>query len=239
MNETYGSEAMAVRRDDRVVYGRDSAFSYTCRACCRCCHDKVIRLNPYEVARLAMNRGMTTTEFLSGYTESNGTSLRRGEEGACVFLTPQGCAVHPDRPLVCRLYPLGRRVTAEGEERFHELIPHPRTEGEYGTSGTVDAFLSRQGAQPFIEAVDRYIELIRRMAAALIAKAGGDGGSQGEVRDAVREAASGDGKEIPDWLDMDQVVNRYCEQNGLTAPTEVVQKMTLHIQAIEAWLEAV
>lgn len=156
-----------------------------------------------------------------------------------MFLAPQGCAVHADRPLVCRLYPLGRRVTAEGAERFHELIPHPQTEGEYGTSGTVDAFLSRQGAHPFIEAVDRYIELVARMAAALVAKTGGAGGSQREVGDVMSQLASSDGKDIPDWLDMDLVVGRYCEQNGLIGPTQVEQKLALHIQAIVAWMEAV
>lgn len=185
-----------------------------------------------------MNRGITTTEFLSHYTESNGTTLRRVEEGACVFLGSDGCGVHEDRPLVCRLYPLGRQVTAEGQERFHELAPHPQTEGEYDTNGTVDAFLSRQGVQPFIEAVDRYIELVARMAAALVAKAGGDGGAQDEVCEAARELTSGDGKDIPGWLDMDQVVGRYCEQNGLAAPTQLEQKLTLHIKAIEAWLAA-
>lgn len=227
-----------VVRPVNPMYRRDSAFSYTCHACSRCCHDKAIQVNPYEVARLAQNRELSTTELRSRYTEANGTILKRTAAGACVFLTQQGCGVHPDRPLVCRLYPLGRRVTAEGEERFHELAPHPQTEGEYGTSGTVDAFLSRQGVQPFIEAVDRYIELVARMAAALVAKAGGDGGAQDEVRDAARELASGDGKDIPDWLDMDQVVGRYCEQNGLAAPTQLEQKLTLHIKAIEAWLAA-
>jgi len=227
-----------VARPMNLVYRHDSAFSYICHGCSRCCHDRAIQVNPYEVARLAKNRGLSTTEFRARHTDANGTILKRTAEGACVFLAHQGCGVHEDRPLVCRLYPLGRRVTAGGGETFHELTPHPQTEGEYGTSGTVDAFLSRQGAQPFIEAVDRYVELVGSMAAALVAKTGGDGRSQGEVCDVVRELASGDGQDIPDWLDMDQVVGRYCEQNGLTAPTQLEQKLTLHIKAIEAWLAA-
>jgi hypothetical protein len=99
----------APTRSTEIRYQRDSAFSYTCHACSRCCHDKIIHLNPYEVARLAENRGVSTTEFLARYTENNGTALRRVEDGACVFLTPQGCGVHPDQPLVCRLYPLERQ----------------------------------------------------------------------------------------------------------------------------------
>lgn len=225
-----------VRSEERS-YRRDSAFSYVCHACSRCCHDKVIRLNPYEVGRLARNRGISTTEFLSRYTESNGTALRRVEQGACVFLTGRGCGVHPDRPLVCRLYPLGRRLTAEGEETFHELAPHPQAEGEYGTSGTVGEFLARQGAQPFIDAVDRYVDVVGRMAAALNARTGADRRLRGEVLDAVEEAARGGAKDAPDWLDMDQAVGRYCAERGLTMPTELEDRMTMHIQAIEARLQ--
>jgi Fe-S-cluster containining protein len=101
-----------------VTYGRDSPFSYDCHACRRCCHDKVIRLNPYEVARLAQNRGISTTVFLAQYTGAQGTVLKQVDHGACVFLTPEGCGVHADRPLVCRLYPLGRHVTSERGEDF-------------------------------------------------------------------------------------------------------------------------
>jgi Fe-S-cluster containining protein len=119
---------LPVVRPQETRYTRDSAFSYTCHACSRCCHDKIIQLNPYEVARLAQNRGMSTTDFLARYTERNGTALRRVEEGACVFLTAQGCGVHADRPLVCRLYPLGRKVTPEGEESFREVTPHCRVQ---------------------------------------------------------------------------------------------------------------
>ena len=31
------------------------------------------------------------------------TVLKQTESGACVFLGAEGCMVHPDRPLVCRL----------------------------------------------------------------------------------------------------------------------------------------
>jgi Fe-S-cluster containining protein len=219
-----------------VTYRRDSAFSYTCHACCRCCHDKIIQLNPYEVARLAENRGLSTTEFLVRYTEQNGTALRRVEQGACVFLTPQGCGVHPDRPLVCRLYPLGRRVTAEGEESFHEVTPHPQTEGEYGTSGTVEQFLNRQGALPFIEAVDRYVELVGRMSAVLSATVGHDVQLQQEVQEVVEELEQGQQQGVSDWIDMDRVVAHRCAQRNQPIPSGVLQKMGIHIQVIEEWL---
>ena len=109
------SESEKVRPAPPVVraidarYTRDSAFSYACHACSRCCHDKIIHVNPYEVGRLAQNLNLSTTEVLSRYTTANGDNFKQTEQGACVFLTGQGCGVHADRPLVCRLYPLGRR----------------------------------------------------------------------------------------------------------------------------------
>jgi hypothetical protein len=179
---------------------------------------------------------LSTTDFLVRYTEHNGTALRRVEHGACVFLTPQGCSVHPDRPLVCRLYPLGRRVTAEGEESFHEMTPHPQTEGEYGTNGTVEEFLDRQGSPPFIEAVNRYVELVGRMSAVLSTTVGHDVQLQQEVHEVVEELEQGQQQGVSDWIDMDLVVAQYCAQRKQPIPSGVAAKMSIHIQAIEEWL---
>src|SRR5262249_30242634 len=116
-----------------VVRDRASPFSYRCGACTRCCFEKVIPLGPYEVARLAHNRGVSATEFLATYTTEAGTTLLSREDGGCVFLDERGCGVHADRPLACRLYPLGRIVGANGVEYFVEVEPHPETAGVYGT----------------------------------------------------------------------------------------------------------
>src|SRR5215470_9862277 len=101
---------------------RSEAFDYVCRRCLKCCHHQRIQLNPYELARLARNLGLTTTEFRAAWTEhGDGLALRQTETGACVFLGSEGCTVHPDRPLVCRLYPLGRHVSADGSEAFSRI----------------------------------------------------------------------------------------------------------------------
>jgi len=223
-------EELAQRR-----YARNSPFSYTCHACSRCCHDKIIQLNPYEVARLAQNQGVTTTEFLARYMERNGTALRRTEEGACVFLTPQGCGVHPDRPLVCRLYPLGRRVTAKGEETFSEVEPHPQTEGVYGENGTVQDFLDRQGVQPFIEAVDRYVELVERLVSAVHVTMNKTDILRTEVQNLVEGMSRRNDVPVPDWFDMDRVLARVCAARNIPVPSDLTEKMNLHIQAVEDW----
>ena len=227
---------LPVVRPQGVRYERGSTFSYACYACSRCCYHKIIHLNPYEVARLAQNRGICTTEFLSRYTAANGTTLKQQDDGACVFLTSQGCGVHSDRPLVCRLYPLGRQVTTKGEEWFSEAAPHPESEGEYSTDGTVDAFLSKQGAHPFIEAVDRYVELVGQMSHMLLKKTAHDATLQQDVQNMVGGLAQTQDQQIPVVLDMDQVVGRYCADRGMSIPSDVTEKMNVHIQVIEEWL---
>lgn len=123
---------------------RNEAFGYICRRCLKCCHGMHIQLNPYEVARLARNRGMSTTEFRAAFTiDGRGLALTRRDDegGACVFLGSNGCEVHADRPLACRLYPLGRHLTPEGEESFSHVTPHPLSRGELTREGTIASWL--------------------------------------------------------------------------------------------------
>ncbi len=217
-------------------YTRQSAFSYTCHACSRCCHDKIIRVNPYEVARLAANRGISTTECLATYTDASRTALKQTDSGACIFLTAQGCSVHPDRPLVCRIYPLGRRVTAEGDETFHDLTPHPHTAGEYGVAGTVQDYLASQGAEPFLEAVDRYVELVGGLSATLRSEMGRDPALKQRVQEAVRESIAGTSIPTAHWMDMDRVVEDYCVRHKMEVPAAVSAKMQIHVEALEEFM---
>jgi Fe-S-cluster containining protein len=148
-----------------VVYTRASTFAYRCQACRRCCYGKRIQVNPYELARLARNLGTTTTDMIGRFTVNGGTALANQPDGACIFLGDAGCTVHPDRPLVCRLYPLGRIVQADGTEAIVENEPHPDTEGLYGAGGSVGDYLESQDVAPFIAAADRYYAVFARLMA--------------------------------------------------------------------------
>jgi hypothetical protein len=120
-------------------------------------------VNPYELARLARGLGITTTEVIAQFTVDGGTALATRADTACTFLGPNGCTVHADRPLVCRLYPLGRVVQADGSETFVENQPHPETEGLYGQAGTVGSYLDSQAVEPYIAAADRYHAVFTRL----------------------------------------------------------------------------
>jgi uncharacterized protein len=201
-------------------------FMYTCHRCRRCCSDKRIRVNPYEVYRLARHLGTSTTEFLSVYTICGGTELARHDDGSCVFLTEAGCGVHSDRPLVCRLYPLGRRVTPGEPDTYHLAETHPESAGVFSDGGTVASFLASQGARPFEEAGDRYFALLLRIGEVMSERAAGDP----REYDAASEVLS-DPPESQDWLDIDAVIQ--SADGEPTAPASPENAMARHIELLE------
>lgn len=220
-------------RQDSVMT-RSTPFSYACGRCSRCCYHKGIALNPYEVLRLARHEGMTTTEFLARYTDRAGTLLKQRADGSCAFLGPTGCGVHADRPLVCRIYPLARHVSPAGDETFSELEPHPQTVGRYGTQGTVGDYLEAQGAEPFIQAVDHYLNLFGALADSLSEQMRRLEALGREAVKARFVRPEADQAPASTWLDIDGTVDEYCRERGLAKPQEAQQLMVMHVEALLA-----
>ena len=192
-------------------------------------------MGPYELLRLARQLGLSTTEVIARYTEAGGTVLRTREDGACSFLGPKGCTVHPDRPLVCRLYPLARWVDPDGNESFGHLQPHPQTAGIYGTQGVVNDYLTSQGTAPYFAMGDRYGELYDRMVAVLARLAPDEADRVGDRRAEIDEMDVG--TLASTFADIDATVAAYCRERGLPVPVDVEALVELHIRAVDAWLE--
>jgi hypothetical protein len=107
-----------------------SRFPFACgpyRECFnRCCESGIITLSPVDVLRLKRGLRSVSGEFLRRYTlriSEAGSGLPlvllkppRERETGCPFVTPQGCAVYPDRPDACRLFPVaqGSELTTSG-----------------------------------------------------------------------------------------------------------------------------
>lgn len=183
---------------------------------------------------LARHLELSTTAFTETYLE-NGPYLSHNEDGSCVFLGRDGCTVHAARPLVCRLYPLARYITPDQKEYFSHMQPHPESEGEYGERGTVDDFLKSQRALPFIAAADRYLELFRKMFAAV----NSDLSLQEDtnVADTMRAHAGVNSAPPPELLDPDRAI-RLNNLNHQTDRPDPETAMALHIAAIETWLSS-
>jgi Fe-S-cluster containining protein len=213
--------------DAQASGARREVFGYVCRRCLKCCHHKRIQLNPYEVARLARSRSVTTAEFTEAWTENGeGRYLRQTETGACVFLGSAGCMVHPDRPLVCRLYPLGRHVQQDGSESFSHLEPHPQSRGELTNTGTIAGFLEAQDAGPFMRAADEYFFWLSRAREHL-------GDAETGATDASEEGA----EMAHDLLDMDAAVARHCAAAAISEPADMEERKRLHLIILYQQLE--
>lgn len=225
---------MSDQQARRLVFDlhRDSPFSFACRACGRCCQGKVILVGPHEILGMARALGIGTTEFLSRYAEGGGTTLRTTDDGRCVFVGPEGgCRVHPRRPLVCRLYPLGRQTGGDGGERFALYGAHPGCEGVVGRDGTVASFLESQGVEPYLEWARRYSELYVRMIEIL-------GRAEPEPEPEDSSAPEKPDAQLSPWLDIDASLAEYCAARGLAPPADIGAAIDLHIRAMEEWLEA-
>jgi uncharacterized protein len=199
---------------------RTSEFGYICRRCSLCCRHKQIQLNPYEVARLGRAKGQTTGEFRATWTlDGQGTVLAQNEDGTCVFLGAQGCEVHADRPLTCRLYPLGRHILADSSEFFTTLDGHPQSRGEFNHRGTVADYLAAQGAQPFIDAADAYFRWVCHAHEQL-------GLTTDEINTTPEASAHSD------LLDMDGIIAAHCAATGEAEPVKLDDRLRLHLRLL-------
>ena len=186
---------------------------------------------PHEILKMARLLGICTTEFLALYSDNGGTTLRSEADGRCVFVTTSGCRVHPRRPLVCRLYPLGRMTDETGTERFAFYSLQPDCEAEAGRDGTVEAFLESQGVGPYLEWSRRYGETYRRMMGLLDRL-----GIEGKVEAPSENGPTAD-TPLSSWQDIDQSLAEYCAAKGLAVPEGIEESIALHLRAMEEWLD--
>lgn len=94
------------------------ADCHGCKGCSKCCRGmgSSITLDPLDIFRLCRHLGASFEELLQSAVELNvvdGVILPNlkmaGEDERCAFLDDEGwCAVHEDRPGICRIFPLGR-----------------------------------------------------------------------------------------------------------------------------------
>lgn len=198
---------------------RAAPYGYACHRCRHCCHDMIIPVDPYEIARLARHLGETTTLFRRTRTEGGeGTCLRHTETGACVLLGPEGCSVYEDRPLACRIYPLALQLEADGTERWSHHVPHPLSPGDYTVTGTIADYLAGHDIDRHLQAFGEYSAWVRVACERLEAD---PAGSQ------PREPGAG-----TDILDMDLAIAQYCAARREAEPADLEARKRLHLNIL-------
>lgn len=111
-----------------------------CKGCSACCHGmgESIVLDPCDMYRLTAGTGRSAAQLLEESLELNvvdGIILPNlkmsGKQEACVYLNEEGrCSIHPYRPGICRLFPLGRYYENDTFQYFlqvHECKKANRT----------------------------------------------------------------------------------------------------------------
>jgi len=159
----------------------DQQLPLTCSRGGTCCHGNRIGLNPWELARLAHARGLTPATFRERFTSEGGIVLRfdgpaddRGLPACSQYLggDDPGCTVHDARPLVCRLYPLGRRQQGERTGYIHLGSTFPCLSGCPAVASlpkrTVAAYLESQDVSAAETAHDAYLEIMQHLADAAL-----------------------------------------------------------------------
>ncbi len=163
---------------NRRLYEGDQ-FSFACHsglACYNtCCRNKHLPLTPYDVMRLKNALGLHSDDFLARYTlyttdPRSGfpvLSLKMGDDSdkVCPFVGPEGCRVYDDRPMACRLFPLGRSVGNRGETKKGEvcfyLLETPYCLGtKEKRIWTVKEWVNDQGLRPYTSMSDSMVHLL-------------------------------------------------------------------------------
>ena len=130
-----------------------------CQGCSACCKGmgRSIVLDPLDIYRLTTYLGNTTQELLNGNIELNvvdGIILPNlamtGTEESCSFLNKEGrCSVHPARPGICRLFPLGRFYENNAFQYFLQVHECPKERTKIKVKKWLDT--------PNLKAYEQYI----------------------------------------------------------------------------------
>lgn len=151
--------------DARILQPGD-AFSVSCDAngcSANCCTKSApIILNPYELALICRESGMSYEDLLDIVDTDRAKAfplVMLPRDPACHFWTGKGCSIYQGRPLACRLYPLGRVF-----EQGASYIVHPELNICSGLSSTparaVDDYLKSQDVDQQIEMADKWIAFV-------------------------------------------------------------------------------
>jgi|SaaInlLV_10m_DNA_2_1039722.scaffolds.fasta_scaffold00407_9 hypothetical protein len=139
-----------------------------------CCKQADIPLTSYDVIRLKVHLGISSTEFLKEYTfpfemdndRLPGIKLLHKEgTTTCQFMGDEGCGVYENRPMACRYYPVGhlslRKQDVNDEEEHYFMVEEPYCKGhQEDRELTIDEYRKEQEVEEYDTNSHMYRRLI-------------------------------------------------------------------------------
>jgi len=153
-------------------------FNFTCDKTGRCCKNRLnepIILSPYDVLRLREKLKITSREFLRKYGDLTLGSesrlpivllkyeLESPTKNKCSFLRSYGCKVYKDRPLRCRLYPVGRIHSTNGKSFFFLTDVASYCNLGKGQEHTIEQWIEKSEVEPYFKWSDKLFDLFFKM----------------------------------------------------------------------------
>lgn len=119
--------------DDMVAAGTGG-----CNGCSACCHSvgDLVVLTPFDVYEMVKHMNQSFDELIDKHIElreKNKILLphlkMEGPTERCSFLNVEGrCSIHPSRPNICRLFPLGRIYEQDTFKYFLQIGSCPKSQ---------------------------------------------------------------------------------------------------------------
>ena len=145
--------------------GPGDRFEFACKRTGVCCknftsNDRII-IEPYDVLRLCRKLKISTGRFMKVYADLilddnihfpiallkyKGNSARN----KCHFLRSYGCSIYEDRPLRCRLYPLGR-ILHDGKSYFIHINNCSCEESDAYAAWSAQEWIDNSNAEEYLE----------------------------------------------------------------------------------------
>ena len=115
---------------DAMTIGVDEPFKFHCDMCGKCCINRDdILLNAKDVYNMAKELQMEPVDMVLKYCETYiGESSRipilrikpRGSIRRCPLMKAHKCSVHNAKPTVCAMFPIGRCIQLEANNKNTE-----------------------------------------------------------------------------------------------------------------------
>jgi len=156
-----GQDARVLDRHDRFEISCDVDG---CESNC-CTKSAPIILNPYEIALICREGGMSYEDLLDVVETDRANNfplVMLPRDPACHFWTKRGCRIYRGRPLACRLYPLGRVFEHHASHIVHPSVNHC-TGISSAPSRTVADYLASQDTDLLIRMADAWIEFVNEI----------------------------------------------------------------------------